>query len=56
MKANLLKRDDIDSTRIISPLRKADDAIEIDTSGLSIEDEINMLVRMVEEIINKKPS
>jgi len=56
VKANLKKRDEIDTNRKISPLRKADDAIEIDTSELSIEDEVNMLVYKVEEILNKKPS
>lgn len=55
VKENLKKRDEIDSNRKISPLRKADDAIEIDTSELSIEDEVNLLVRKVEEILNKKP-
>jgi len=36
---NLQERDRIDSTREISPLRKADDAIELDNSGMSREEQ-----------------
>lgn len=35
---DIKRRDHIDSTREIDPLTKADDAIEIDTTGLSIEE------------------
>ncbi len=35
---DIIKRDYIDSNRQIDPLRKADDAIEIDTTGLSISE------------------
>ncbi|RRD38970.1 (d)CMP kinase [Leptotrichia sp. OH3620_COT-345] len=34
---NIVNRDNLDSTREITPLRKAEDAIEIDTTGKSIE-------------------
>ena len=40
------KRDYLDSHREISPLKKAEDAIEIDSSNLTIDETI-------EEIINK---
>lgn len=36
-------RDKIDSERELSPLRMADDAIKIDTSDLTIEDQVNLL-------------
>jgi CMP/dCMP kinase len=36
--ANLRKRDQIDSTRAVSPLRPADDAVVILTDGLSIDE------------------
>lgn len=36
--ADILKRDDQDSNRANSPLKKAEDAIEIDTSNMTIED------------------
>ena len=46
--ADLKRRDKKDSTRVHSPLQKAGDAIEIDTSMLSI----NQQVEKVEKIIN----
>lgn len=38
LKQDISKRDDYDMNREISPLKKAKDAIEIDTTGLSIDD------------------
>jgi cytidylate kinase len=35
--ANVIERDRIDSTRVIAPLVKAQDAIEIDTSAMDVE-------------------
>ncbi len=46
---DIIKRDEIDSTRKESPLKKADDAIEIDSSKLTIEEVCNE----VYQIINK---
>lgn len=43
---NLLKRDEIDSTRLESPLRKADEAIEIDTTYITIDEEVDEVVRL----------
>ncbi len=43
----LQKRDEIDSSRPVAPLKKADDAISIDTTGLKFEDQ----VRIIEEKI-----
>ena len=52
---NVTTRDHIDSTREDSPLVKADDAIEIDNSDLTIEEQLNRLVELAEELIlNKK--
>ena len=45
----LEERDKKDSTRDHSPLKKAEDAVEIDTTGLNIEDQIRCIV----EIVNK---
>jgi cytidylate kinase len=45
----LEERDRKDSTREHSPLKKADDAVEIDTTGLNIEDQVRCIV----EIVNK---
>ena len=35
---DIIKRDYIDSTREVDPLRKADDAIEIDSSNYNIDE------------------
>ncbi len=45
----LLDRDYKDSHRLISPLTKADDAIEIDSSDLSIEEVIDKIISLVLE-------
>ena len=42
-------RDLQDSTRAISPLKKAEDAVEVDTSNLSIDAVIKEIVRLVTE-------
>jgi cytidylate kinase len=43
---NLAKRDRIDSGRRHSPLKKADDAIEIDTTNLSFEQQVNKILEI----------
>ena len=48
---NLQERDRIDSTRTESPLLKAQDAIEIDTSYLDFRDQVNMIVKLAKERI-----
>ncbi len=46
---NIKNRDKLDSTRMIAPLRQAEDAIVIDNTDLPIEEEIDILARMVRE-------
>ena len=48
---NILKRDKIDSTRKESPLKKAEDAIEVDTTSKNIEEVKNEILRMINENI-----
>ena len=43
---NLRKRDMIDSTRKESPLRKASDAIELDTTHITIFEQVDEVVRL----------
>lgn len=45
----LAERDRHDSTRHHSPLRKADDAIEIDTSGLTIQQQVERVLELVKQ-------
>ena len=44
---NILKRDEIDSTRKESPLKKADDAIEVDTTSKNIEEVKNKILNII---------
>lgn len=49
VRQNIINRDRLDSTRKIAPLKQADDAIVVDTTYLPIDDEIELLVRIVRE-------
>ena len=44
---NILKRDEIDSTRKESPLKKADNAIEVDTTSKNIEEVKNESLNII---------
>ena len=46
IKADIERRDYIDSHRENSPLRKADDAYLLDTSNLTIEEEIDEIIKL----------
>lgn len=48
LRTDIIKRDDYDSTRTHSPLKKAEDAIEIDTGDLSIEENVQAVLSYVE--------
>ncbi|ARQ71470.1 (d)CMP kinase [Streptomyces marincola] len=45
----LVKRDTADSTRSTSPLAKADDAVEVDTTELTLAQVVECVVTLVEE-------
>ncbi|MEU0667763.1 (d)CMP kinase [Streptomyces lavendulocolor] len=45
----LIKRDAADSSRKTSPLAKADDAVEVDTTDLTLQQVIECVVTLVEE-------
>jgi CMP/dCMP kinase len=45
---NVIERDRIDSSREYSPLRKADDAIELDNSNLNLEETVNAAMHIIE--------
>jgi cytidylate kinase len=51
VKANLEMRDYIDSNREISPLRKAADAIELDNSNISIEEQLDLALDIAKKKI-----
>ena len=47
IRQDIIKRDIQDTTRVHSPLLKADDAIELDTTYLSIDDVVNKIVDII---------
>ena len=47
--ADVKRRDHLDSTRAVSPLRPADDAVVVDTSDMSEPEVVDHLVKLVEE-------
>jgi cytidylate kinase len=47
LEAAIEKRDYLDSHREISPLKKATDAIELDTTGLSIAEVVDSVKRII---------
>jgi cytidylate kinase len=53
LKGDIVLRDSLDSTREESPLKRAQDAIELDTSGLTIEEQVDFVVRKAREILEK---
>tara|TARA_R110000868_G_scaffold1211_10_gene9467 strand:+ start:9301 stop:9957 length:657 start_codon:yes stop_codon:yes gene_type:complete len=48
---NISERDEIDSTRSADPLKKADDAIEVDTSALNFEQQVSIICDQVKPLI-----
>jgi CMP/dCMP kinase len=50
LKSDIRHRDEKDSSRDESPLRKADDAIELDTSELTIAQQVDFIVKKAKEI------
>jgi cytidylate kinase len=48
------ERDRKDSTRQASPLKQAHDAIVLDTSNLTIEEQVDFIVKKAIDLINKK--
>ncbi len=51
---NLRDRDRIDSTRTVGPLRKADDALEIDNTNLTPEEQLQLAMNIVESKTGEK--
>jgi cytidylate kinase len=49
VKMGISNRDKIDSERAINPLRKADDAIVVDTTDKTVEDVVNEIINIIKE-------
>ena len=50
--ADLARRDKLDSTRAVDPLRQVDDAVELDTTGMTIDEVVGTL----RDLLNSKVS
>jgi cytidylate kinase len=53
VKNNLESRDYIDSHREVSPLRKAEDAIELNNSNLTREEQLEIVLKWAKNMISK---
>ncbi|MFY0214771.1 (d)CMP kinase [Bacillus cereus] len=53
LKEEIAQRDKLDSEREVSPLKKADDALELDTTSLSIEEVVQKIMSIVSGVIAK---
>ncbi|MBM7709360.1 (d)CMP kinase [Enterococcus lemanii] len=51
LKKEIEQRDYLDSTRVVSPLKQAQDAIKVDTTGLSITEVVQCIKQIVSEKI-----
>ena len=49
---NVVSRDKADMSRAISPLRKADDAIVLDNSTMSVEEQMAWFDREYQRVVN----
>ena len=49
---NVISRDKADMTREISPLRQADDAVVLDNSYMSVEEQMAWFMERYEKIVN----
>ncbi|PEB52646.1 cytidylate kinase [Bacillus pseudomycoides] len=53
LKKEIAQRDKLDSEREVSPLKKADDALELDTTSLSIEEVVQKIMNIISEVFAK---
>lgn len=53
--AEMMQRDQQDSERAIAPLRPADDAIELDTTAMSFEEQVAFVVKKARERSHRAP-
>ncbi|WP_203755523.1 (d)CMP kinase [Actinoplanes cyaneus] len=51
--ADLARRDKLDSSRATDPLRQASDAIEVDTTGMSIDEVVQHLLALLNSKVSK---
>ena len=49
VQSEIIRRDDFDSNRKESPLKKAEDAVEIDTSFMNIDEVVGAISELIKE-------
>lgn len=54
LREEIQTRDSLDSTRRESPLSKAPDAIQLDTSDMTVEQQVKFVVRKAREILDRR--
>lgn len=54
VKHNLETRDKIDSSRIVSPLKIAEDAFIVDTTALTVDEQVNEILIQINKILELK--
>lgn len=50
---DISRRDEQDASRALAPLRRAEDAIELDTSRLNVDDQVSVVIQAVKERQNR---
>ena len=50
IKKDLIERDEIDSNRALSPLKRAEDAIVIDTSNFTIDEQVDKIYNYIKRV------
>ena len=53
LESEIRERDRKDSSRELSPLRKAEGAVEVDTSALTVDEQVEMIIAVVEQLFLK---
>ena len=56
IKKNLSYRDQVDSTRAEGPLKKMEDAVEVDTSNISFDEQVRLIVDRAKKTIQNQES
>jgi cytidylate kinase len=51
LKAEIAERDHKDSTRAVSPLKRADDAVLLDSTGMTIDDVVKFIEEKAKELV-----
>jgi cytidylate kinase len=53
--ARLAARDRLDSNRAVAPLRRAEDAVLLDTTGMGFEEQVGSIVRLIKDRLDLTP-